>query len=336
MKRLVTGAGGFLGRSLMERLLALPDADIRCLVRSGAQADRLRAQAAAFPDARLEVVMGNLLSRADAVRAVAGVDMIYHLAASLKGSPADIFMNTVVASNHILDAIADTPRTIVMVSSMGVYGTAGLPRGAVVDERTPLEPHPERRDVYSHAKWRQEKLFRDRCAADGHRLVIIRPGVVYGPGGSPMSARVGLNLFGLFLHLGGGNRIPLTYVDNCADAIVLTSEREDAIGHAFNVVDDELPTSRAYLRRYRREVTPVRSIRIPYLAMLLVSRSVESYHRKSRGQLPAVFTRYKTRTLWKGTRFDNTKLKCIGWTPRVPTRDGMTRSFAHLRATNKG
>jgi nucleoside-diphosphate-sugar epimerase len=332
MKRLVTGGGGFLGRAVMERVLALPGADVRCLVRSPAQADRLRAQAARYPGARLEIVMGNLLSRADVARAVDGVGMIYHLAASLKGSPADIFMNTVVTSNHLLDAVAGAPRTIVLISSMGVYGTAGLPRGAVVDERTPLEPHPERRDVYSHAKWRQEKLFRDRAATDGHRLVIIRPGVIYGPGGSPMSARVGLNLFGWFLHLGGGNRIPLTHVENCADAIVIASEHPDAAGHAFNVVDDDIPTSRAYLRRYRREVTSLRAVRIPYPAMVLISRSVESYHRRSRGQLPAVFTRYKTATLWKGTRFDNTKLKCIGWTPRIGTREGMTQSFAHLRA----
>lgn len=335
MKRLVTGAGGFLGRSLMERLLALPDADIRCLVRSPAQADRLRAMATSHAGARLEIVMGNLLSRADAARAVLGVDRVYHLAASLKGSPADIFMNTVVASNNLLDALAASPVAIVVVSSMGVYGTAALPRGAVVDERTPLEPHPERRDVYSHAKWRQEKLFRDRSAEAGHRLVVIRPGVIYGPGGSPMSARVGLNLFGWFLHLGGSNRIPLTYVDNCADAIVAASENASAALEAFNVVDDDLPTARGYLRRYRRDVVRVRSLTIPYAAMQVLSRSVESYHRRSRGQLPAVFTRYKTATLWKGTRFDNSKLKRIGWTPRVGTEEGLSKSFAALRAATK-
>ncbi len=336
MKRLVTGAGGFLGRAVVEKLLARPGADVRCLVRSSAQAERLRTLGAAHPGARLEVVTGNLLSRADVARAVDGIDIVYHLAASLKGSPADIFMNTVVASNHVLDSLAERPVTIVMVSSMGVYGTASLARGAVVDETTALEPHPERRDVYSHAKWRQEKLFRDRCTEAGHRLIVIRPGVIYGPGGPAMSARVGLNLFGLFLHLGGSNRIPLTYVENCADAIVTASESPDAVGHAFNVVDDDLPSSRAYLRRYRREVTRVPFVRVPYAGMVLLSRAVEWYHRRSRGQLPAVFTRYKTASLWKGTRFDNTKLKCIGWSPRVGTRDGLAQSFAYLRSQVKG
>ncbi len=332
MKRLVTGAGGFLGRVLVEKLLARPGADVRCLVRSDAQADRLRALALAYPGAHLEVVTGNLLSRDDVARAVDGVDVVYHLAASLKGSPADIFLNTVVASNRLLDALAGRPRTVVTVSSLGVYGTAALRRNAVVDEETPLEPHPERRDVYSHAKWRQEKLLRDRGAQDGHRLVILRPGVIYGPGGPPISARVGLNLFGVFLHLGGGNRIPLTFVENCADAIVTASEHPEAIGQAFNVIDDDLPTSRAYLRRYRRDVAAMRTVPVPYAALRMVSRSVEWYHRYSRGQLPAVFTRYKTATLWKGTRFDNSKLKRLGWLPRVGTQQGLTASFAWLRA----
>jgi nucleoside-diphosphate-sugar epimerase len=276
-------------------------------------------------------VVGNLLSRADAERAVDGVDLVFHLAASLKGSPADIFMNTVVASDRLLDALVGRTATVVLVSSMGVYGTAALASGTVVDERTPLETHPGKRDAYSHAKWRQEKLFRERCAEAGLRLVVLRPGVIYGPGGSALSARIGLNVFGCFLHIGGSSVIPLTFVENCADAIVLAGFNASAVGESFNVVDDDLPTSREYLRWYRREVDAMRFVRVPYAGMRLASGAVEWYHRRSRGQLPAVFTRYKTATLWKGTRFDNAKLKGLGWTPRVTTREGLARSFAYLR-----
>src|SRR5204862_5238265 len=126
-------------------------------------------------------------------------------------------LNTVVASKNLLEAIAaaDRPIKVVLVSSFGVYGVAGLPRGHVVDEETPLEPHPERRDLYSQAKLRQEKLFREYQAKAGFPLVVLRPGVIYGPRGSRISTRVGLNLMGIFLHLGGDNLLPLTYVASC-------------------------------------------------------------------------------------------------------------------------
>ena len=55
----------------------------------------------------------------------------------------------------------------------------------------------------------------------GIPYVIVRPGVVYGPGKVNISNRVGIGTFGIFLHLGGSNEIPLTYVDNCAEAIAL-------------------------------------------------------------------------------------------------------------------
>jgi nucleoside-diphosphate-sugar epimerase len=337
VKALVTGANGFVGRALVGRLLARGVSDIRCFIRLDEYRSRFDGLLQDYPDAKLEFFVGNLLSRDDATAAVEGVDVLYHLAASLKGSPADMFMNTVVTSNNLLAALGENGAVkTVLVSSMGVYGTADLPAGQVIDERTPLEPHPERRDVYSHAKWRQEKLFRDFREQHGLPLVVLRPGVIYGPGGSPMSARVGLNLFGLFLHVGGSSVIPLTYVDNCADAIAVASLREDAVGEAFNVVDDDLPTSRQYLRQYRRNVERLKFVRIPYGVMEAVSRAVKWYNKRSQGQLPAVFTPYKTASLWKGMHFSNEKLKGLGWEPAVPTRDGLERTFAYLRGADGG
>jgi len=330
---LVTGAAGFLGQAVVARLLGADEqARVRCLVRLPAQGERLEARVGAALAARLEIRVGNLLSTRDTAGAVEDVDTVYHLAASLRGSPADMFMNTVVASANLLRALEGQAETgVVLVSSLGVYGVADLPSGSRIDECTPLESHPERRDVYSHAKWRQEKLFRDWRDARGRRLVILRPGVIYGPGGAPMSARVGLNLFGLFLHIGGSSLLPLTYVDNCADAVATAGRAPAAAGEAYNVVDDGSVTSREYLRRYRRQVERRPFIRVPYALMQGVSRATVWYHRHARGQLPAVFTPYKTASLWKGTRFDNAKLKGLGWQPSVPLEEGLARTFAYLR-----
>ncbi|HVH46312.1 MAG TPA: NAD(P)-dependent oxidoreductase [Labilithrix sp.] len=334
MKILVTGCSGFLGVPTVERLLAHGERDLRCFLRPGSKRDRLEAVLRRYPDAKVERFVGSLGSPQSAAEAVEGCDVVYHLAAALSGAPADMFLNTVVTTRHLLDAVRaqKKPPKIVHCSSFGVYGVAQLPRGAMVDESTPFEPHPERRDPYSQAKLRQEALVWEYARQYAIPTVVLRPGVIYGPGGGAFSTRVGLNLFGLFLHLGGKNLLPITYVDNCAEAIAVAGRSPAAEGQAFNVVDDDLVTASRWLELYRKRVKRIPTVRIPYAGLTVMSELVARYHKYSKGQLPAVFTRYKSATTWGGNRFDNTKLKSLGWRPIVSTEDGLSRAFEDLKA----
>lgn len=329
---LVTGSNGFLGSALVERLLVHGRRQVRCLVRPGSDHSRLRALEPAYPEG-IEYVTGTLSEPGDCARAVDGVDRIYHLAAAVGGAPADMFFNSVVATRNLLDAMVATGRRIELVfcSSFSVYGVAQLPHGAVVDERTPLEPHPEKRDIYAHTKHRQEQLVWQYHREKAIPLLVLRPGVIYGPGGgAPMSSRVGVNLFGLFLHLGRRNTLPLTYVDNCAEAFVCAADSSAFQGEIYNVVDDDLLNAREFLIEYRNHVKRIPYITLPYFATRLMSWAVEKYHDYSHGQLPAIFTRYKADSMWKGNTFDNSKLKSIGWRPVLSTEDGLKRHFAYL------
>lgn len=333
MKILITGAGGFLGKAIVERLLAHGQNDLRCMLRDTSKARGLEAIAARYPQSRLEFISANLKNPAEIVPAITGCDMVIHAAAALKGSPAEMFLDSVVASRNLLEVIVNElrPIRIVLVSSFGVMGVPELPRGAMVDERTPMEQHPEQRDVYSHTKLRQEQLFWEYRQKYGFELVVLRPGVIYGPGGGHFSTRVGLNLFGRFLHLGGNNLLPLTYVDNCAEAIVAAA-LSGTDGEVYNVVDDDLVTSKQYLTAYKKQVRKVRSVPVPYPALMWGSKMVENYSKRSKGQLPAIFTPYKTRAMWGGNQFSNAKLKSIGWRPLLSTREGLDRTFAAFRA----
>lgn len=335
-KILVTGGTGFLGTVMMRRLLETGETDLRVLVRPATSRKKLEEMAAGFPGATLEFVTGTLNSRADCKRALDGVGLVYHLAAALSGSPADMFLNSVVASKNLLEElVAQKPMPkLVLVSSFGVYGVAGIPRGAVVDEETPLEEHPERRDIYSQTKLRQEQLFHEYQRTHGFPLVVMRPGVIYGPRGGAFSARVGINLMGVFLHLGGRNVLPLSYVENCVDAIMAGGRNPAAVNGVYNVHDDDLPTASEYLKAYKREVGPVRTVPVPYLALQGISLLVERYHRFSKGQLPAIFTPYKTKTSWGGNRFSNERIKSLGWTQRVPTSQALAETFAYFREKN--
>jgi nucleoside-diphosphate-sugar epimerase len=333
MKILVTGAGGFLGKAIVERLLAHGETDLRCMLRDPSKARGLEQIASRYPEAKLEFVTVNLRNLAEIGRAVSGCEIVIHAAAALKGSPAEMFMDSVVASRNLLEAVVNEVRPIrvVLVSSFGAMGVAEMRRGAMVDESAPLERHPEQRDVYSHSKLRQEQLFWEYREKYGFELVVLRPGVIYGPGGGHFSNRVGLSLFGRFLHLGGNNLLPLTYVDNCAEAIVVAALYPGANGQIYNVVDDDLVTSKQYLSLYKDRVKPVRSVPVPYFALMWGSRMVERYSERSRGQLPAIFTPYKTRAMWGGNQFSNAKLKSIGWRPLISTHEGLERAFAAFR-----
>ena len=332
MKILVTGAAGFLGTALIERLLAHGCKDIRCNVRRRTDIPKLDKIWERHPQVCLEYCVADLRYREDAARAVDGAQLIFHLAAGKRGTAADLFLNSVVASRNLLDAVADRkPMRIVLVSSFGVYGVAALGRGARVSEQTVLEPHPEWRDHYSYSKLRQERLFWEYQKRNGFELVVLRPGVIYGPDGGHFSNRVGLRIGKWQLHLGGNNLLPLSYVDNCAEAVVVAGTHEGAAGQVYNVHDDDLPTCRQYLRAYKRCVTKIRSISIPYFAVQLLSSLAAKYNDYSKGQLPAILTPYKAASQWGGNRFENSKLRSIGWKQLVPTAEGLQRSFTAFR-----
>jgi len=268
---------------------------------------------------------------------VTDIPLIIHLAAGLKGAPAELFADSVVASRNLLEALEERndlsmrQTRVVLVSSFGVYGVVALGRGARIDERTPLEDHPELRDTYSYSKLMQEKLFWDYQRKVGFELVVLRPGVIYGPGGGAFSNRVGLQIGPVFFHLGGSNLLPLSYVVNCAEAIAIAAEHPNSVGQVYNVHDDDLPTASRYLREYKRHVRRIRTIRLPHFVTRMLAQLLEAYHRRSRGQLPAIITLYKAAAAWGGNKFDNAKLHALGWRQLVATSDAMAETFDYLR-----
>ena len=135
---------------------------------------------------------------------------------------------------------------------------------------------------------------------------------------------MGIDSFGFFIHLGGSNVLPLTFVDNCAEAIVLAGITAGVDGEIFNIVDDELPTSRQFLRIYKRIAGPFFSVRVPYFFTSALCAAWEKYSTWSKGQLPPVFNRRRCAADWKGNRFSNQKLRqLLGWKPRVNMEDAM-------------
>src|SRR5207249_2404677 len=191
----------------------------------------------------------------------------------------------------------------------------------------PVETRPELRgDAYCFAKLKQDEIVTEYGKRFGIPCVTVRPGHVYGPGNEAISGRFGIGTFGVFLHLGGSNAIPFTYVDNCADAIVLAGLKRGTEGEVFNVVDDERPSSRKFLRLYKKHVRWFNSVYVPHFLSYLLCYLWERYSRWSEGQLPPVFNRLRWHAQWKKTNYSNDKLKAwVGWEPRVPTAEALGR-----------
>ena len=133
--------------------------------------------------------------------------------------------------------------------------------------------------------------------------------------------------------MGGSNLLPLTFVDNCAEAIVLAGLVPGVVNETFNVVDDDPLTSAQFLAAYRKHVAPFFSLRMPYWLAYALCAAWESYSRSSQGQLPPAFNRRRCAAEWKGNRFPNRKLRdSLGWTPKVPMDAAMARFLSQFPA----
>lgn len=333
---LVTGAAGFIGSKVVEKLLDRGFRNILCFARPSGNMARIEALRGQHGDARLEVFTGNLLSREDSSAATRDAKVVFHLAASRgeKSIPA-AFLNSVVTTRNLLDACVGHQRLqrFVNISSFAVYAIGRNPRRGLLDETCPMESQAHLRcDAYTFAKIKQDEIVSEYGKKFGLPFVIVRPGYAYGPGRLLITSRVGIDTFGFFLHLGGSNKIPFTYVDNCADAIALAGLTKGVDGEIFNVVDDDLPSSRRFLRQYKRNVKRFRSLYLPHFGSYLFCYFWERYSAWSQGQLEPVFNRSLWRNHWKKTRYSNQKLKTrLGWLPTVSTQDALNRYFQACR-----
>jgi nucleoside-diphosphate-sugar epimerase len=332
---LVTGSNGFIGAKVVECLLNRGFTNLRCFVRPSGKLDNLKRILSRYPLSRADVVVGNLLSREDCERAASDVRVVYHLAAGIEKSFAGAFMNSVLATRNLMDAAiaGGALRRFVNVSSFAVYSNMTLGRGALLDESCPIEtPAHARGDAYGFAKIKQDELVLSYGRTRNLPYVILRPGAVYGPGKRAITGRVGIDTFGLYLHMGGANQLPLTYVDNCAEAITLAGITPGVDGEVFNIVDDELPRSRHFLRLYKKNVRRFMSVPVPFWVAYSLCALWERYSTWSEGQLPPVFNRRRCSAEWKGNRYTNAKLKSLlGWRPKVGFADASRAYFDYQK-----
>lgn len=327
MKVLLTGATGFLGKRVLRELLD-KDVKVRCAVRSSSRLDAINEIRNKRPG-QLEIMKVDLGREADCCKAVSQCDVVYNLAASLGGCTSSLFQNSVVPTRELVRAASEADvQRFVLVSSLGVYGPQKLHRNAVVDESCPVDETPHLRDAYTYSKVVQEEVAWQTARDNDLPLVVVRPGVIFGDERGVLSHRVGLPFGSWLLRQGGRQRIPLTYVENCAAGVVLAGLAERVEGQVFNLIDDDLPTGREIIRQCRKAGRRLRVIGIPQCAIPLLAWVNEKYSDRTEGQIPKVLSRHRIGAMWKQLRYSNEKAKrLLGWSPSINVDEAITKTL---------
>jgi NAD dependent epimerase/dehydratase len=180
MKILVTGAGGFIGSHLVERLVSVGH-DVRALVRYNGRGDHghLKDIPKDFQDA-IEIVAGDVTDASQVRRMVQGCDAVCHLAALIGipysyEAPRSYVETNIYGTLNILEACRDTNvRRVVVTSTSEVYGTAQY---APIDEKHPLQGQ----SPYSASKIGADKLAESFFNSFDLPVVTLRPFNTFGP-----------------------------------------------------------------------------------------------------------------------------------------------------------
>ena len=315
MRVLITGGTGFIG-SQVARAASARGHDVTLLGRRQVSSE-------------LPLITHDLVQAAGLGDRLKGFDVVVHCAAAMSGTADEQRAATVQGTQTLVNAMrAARVRRMILVSSFAVYDYETLATGAVLTEESPIDRLGGARGPYVAAKCEQEEIVR---ADRDIEWTIIRPGLVFGPGRT-WFYQLGMQLPGIWVMLAGDGQLPLTHVENCAEAIVAAVDTPAALQAVINVVDDKLPTRADYVNWLASHQSRVpRVVDIPWGALHTASRTAwAATHGVLRdlimppGSLhPAVLA-----ARCKPLRYDNARAHALlGWSPRVGVREGVRAAF---------
>ena len=233
---LVTGATGFIGQRLVERLVVQERADVRILARTVARAKPL----ARFP---LDVRIGDVTDSAAVEAAVADCAVAVNCAKGAGADPAARRAVDVDGVRNVLAAAARTgARRVVHVSTVAVHE---LPVTGEYDERAPLSMSKE---PYVEGKRDGHRLALDAGRSARLPVAVVQPTVVYGPGASIYGRDIIDELRTSLVPLvdGGSGTCNAVFVDDVVSGIMLAATAERAPGEAFILSGPEPVTWSAF------------------------------------------------------------------------------------------
>ncbi len=324
---LVTGATGFIGGHLTERLVR-DGWRVRCLVRPTSDTSHLDS---------VDLVVGDIEAPASLGQAVDGCRVVFHCAALVSdwATVDEITRVNVHGTQNLVSAAADaSAERFVHFSTTDVYGYRG---SETIDESY----SPARfSNWYAATKLSAENAI--RRAHEDHDLatVILRPATVYGPRSREVVGEIARALRkGNMLLIDGGRPIAgLLYGENLIDAALLAADHPAAAGQAFNVTDGIELTWRQFTDDLAHGLGyPAARWSLPFwLANSLATGLEHGYRllRRTAGvTMRPLLSRQAVHVLGNDQRFSTEKIRRdLGWAPRVSYAEGLAATLEWLRS----
>ncbi len=325
---LVTGASGFIGGHLVERLVA-DGHDVRCLVRPSS--DR-----SVLDHLGVEIALGDLTNAASLADAAKGCRYAFHCGALVSdwGTVEEITRINVDGTRHLLRAaIASGVERFIHFSTTDVYGYPG--RESIGEDYTAISFG----NWYAQTKRAAEAEVRRAAEERGIEIVILRPATVYGPRSTEVVGEIARAIRNRAMVLINGGRAVagLAYIENVVDAAVLALAHDAAPGQAFNVTDGVEVTWRQFTNDLAKGLGCSR-VRwsMPYWLASGVGFSLESGYRLLRRATglttPALLSRQAVNVMGNDQSFSNRKAReLLGWQPRIDYGAGLEATLRWLR-----
>lgn len=328
LSALVTGASGFIGGRLAERLATEEGVRVRGMFRRVKKAERLEK----LP---LEIVQADLLDLESLRRAVDGCDLVFHCAALVRetGDRNEFFGANVKGTENIVRVSRDAGvKKFIHFSSVSVYGLNPPDRA---DETTPFQPCE---NLYCDTKIAAEKAVWVAYHEARLPVVVIRPANVYGPFSNPWTVRpIKLINSGQMILINGGTGIcNYVYIDNLVDATLAATKRDQSVGEVYLISDGMPVTWKEFFAYYAQMAGKPRIRSVPEWVGKVIALGME-VSSKLTGKPPKI-TREAVSFLTRKARFSIEKARReLGFQPRFSLKEGMKlteewlREAGHLR-----
>ena len=310
-KVLVTGAGGFIGSHLVERLVSY-GAKVRTFVHYNSRGDpgRLHMLPADSLE-QVEIFAGDLRDAQTVREAVDGVEVVFHLGALISipysyRHPAEVAETNLMGTLNVLMACRDLKvERLVHTSSSEVYGTAQY---APIDENHPLHGQ----SPYSASKIGADKLAESFYCTYNLPVVTVRPFNTYGPrqsGRAVIPTIITQALVNSSLQLGNlDTKRDFTFIDDTVNGFLRAGETSGNEGGTYNLGTGE-------------------AIRIGDL----VDKIIQKLNRKVRTVVDPVRLRPEQSEVMHLISDNRLARENLGWRPVVSLEDGLDRTIDWIR-----